>query len=754
MILKLEHTTTHQTYEYEVSDMNNGEKLYFRFDINTSNLDEGEYYLSIYDKGDIVCSDILKIGDYNPNTLQYSKGENTYINVTLDATIQGDKMANINTIVTNITPDVGYNAMSSVEVNAQELFDGAFEEGNKIGFQDGKTIGEEIGYINGKTDGYNQGKEEWYEIGYQTGHNDGSEEGYENGFENGKQFQKDWMQSITITENGTYTREDGYNEVVVNVEDTNGSFDDGYNTGYEDGVAEGVGNAGEIIAETARVLDITENGTYFSRYSDIPEDEPLNVVNDGEYTYIEDTGEITGYFDDGRPFYGCAKLYNEVFDTGIVAKQNSRIELWYKPNGEQYGDAFWVIIGATNNDGNTFQIRFSVRSKNEIRFDYGADYGLITQIKVDEWNRIIYSKDEIIVNGVNIGKKTNTYNEEGQTFYINSAPNATGANGDGGGRYANGYYGMVKIDNNIFVPTPDGFTKTNSVIKPDENLIKTVYVNVSPALNANNLKLSFGYSSFEKIPDGLINWSKITNMDKMFMECNSLKDLGDIDTSNVTSMVNTFNTCNQLSDFGKLNLSNVTKLNNTFRFTKITDDVIANFDTSNVESFNGAFQNCSNIKVFPSINTSKAKDFSNMFNGALNLEEVMPIDTSNATNIAYMFYDFSGEHKLRKLPEFECTNVTSITNMFSYYQDRMDYFTDCGGWKNLKCKWDDNYGLRACTNLTYQSCINILNGLYDFTGNGETPNSNQGKLKVAQSFIDTVGDEISIGTNKGWTISV
>ena len=58
------------------------------------------------------------------------------------------------------------------------------------------------------------------------------------------------------------------------------------------------------------------------------------------------------------------------------------------------------------------------------------------------------------------------------------------------------------------------------------------------------------------------------------------------------------------------------------------------------------------------------------------------------------------------------------------------------------------------TALSYESCISILNNLYDFTGNGETPNNDQGKLKVAQSFIDTVGDKISIATNRGWTISV
>ena len=79
--------------------------------------------------------------------------------------------------------------------------------------------------------------------------------------------------------------------------------------------------------------------------------------------------------------------------------------------------------------------------------------------------------------------------------------------------------------------------------------------------------------------------------------------------------------------------------------------------------------------------------------------------------------------------------------------------TDFGGFLNLKSSLTSDDNLKRLPNLTKESCINVLNGLYDFTGNGETPNSEQGQLKVAQSFIDKVGDEISIGTLKGWSIS-
>jgi len=130
------------------------------------------------------------------------------------------------------------------------------------------------------------------------------------------------------------------------------------------------------------------------------------------------------------------------------------------------------------------------------------------------------------------------------------------------------------------------------------------------------------------------------------------------------------------------------------------------------------------------------------------------LDTSNVTDMGNMFYNFAGSDcKLKSIPPLDCSKVTNMSSYFGYPSYPRTILTDVGGWINLKCNWNDGYGLNTCPNLTYESCINVLNGLYDFTGNGETPNSSQGKLKVHANFISTVGDEISIGTNKGWTIT-
>jgi hypothetical protein len=115
---------------------------------------------------------------------------------------------------------------------------------------------------------------------------------------------------------------------------------------------------------------------------------------------------------------------------------------------------------------------------------------------------------------------------------------------------------------------------------------------------------------------------------------------------------------------------------------------------------------------------------------------------------------FDGCSKLETLSSINCGGITgtdsSGAGIFGY--GGLSSLKNFGGWIGLK-KSVTNYGINKCPNLTYESCINVLNGLFDFVGNGKTPASNEGKLKVHQNFLNLVGDEISIGTGKGWTIT-
>ena len=167
-------------------------------------------------------------------------------------------------------------------------------------------------------------------------------------------------------------------------------------------------------------------------------------------------------------------------------------------------------------------------------------------------------------------------------------------------------------------------------------------------------------------------------------------------------------------------------------------------DFDGITDMYGMFEYCSNLQTIPLINTSNVTNMMSMFFSCNNLQTISPLNTSNVTAMSNMFNNCKN---LRTLPELDASKAT---NMASYFRNGGSNLTDVGGWKNLKTNWNDNYSLAICPNLTYQSCINILNGLYDFVGNGSTETRT---LKVHQNFLTTVGDEISIGTAKGWVIN-
>lgn len=227
----------------------------------------------------------------------------------------------------------------------------------------------------------------------------------------------------------------------------------------------------------------------------------------------------------------------------------------------------------------------------------------------------------------------------------------------------------------------------------------SVNVNVAPKINVYECGLKFAYSSFDAIPE-CFDFKNVEDMYRMFQSCTNLAEVRMIDTSSVTNMSNCFYSCSNLKQ-------------------------IATLDTSNVTNMEAMCNYCGQLITFPPLNTSKVTNMREMFRNCNNLVSVPPLDARSVVKQSYGIFGSSNFPNL----------------------------TDFGGLIGLKASMDGNYGFEKCPNLTYESCINILNGLYDFTGNGVTPTSNEGKLKVHSNFLTTVGDEISIGTEKGWTIT-
>lgn len=170
-----------------VRDMNNGEKLYYKFNINLTQIEDGEYTLSLFDEDEnLVVTDTLCVGLFDATGLQYKKGENIYITTELDTKLEERTITLEEENKVTILPSEGFDGMSVVIVNAQPLYNAA----------------------------YNQGSADTYENAYNIGYSQGNTDGYTTATEDAKAR----MSSINITSNGTYTNENGYNEVNVNVQ--------------------------------------------------------------------------------------------------------------------------------------------------------------------------------------------------------------------------------------------------------------------------------------------------------------------------------------------------------------------------------------------------------------------------------------------------------------------------------------------------------------------------------------------------------
>jgi flagellar biosynthesis/type III secretory pathway protein FliH len=211
----------------------------------------------------------------------YEEGYNDGFDKGVDKGIEQQK-SKLETIVINdngtYEREDGYN---NIEVNVPDL-NGSYDDG----------------YADGKNDGYNEGKDDGYNEGYDVGYTDGGDN------------QKSKLEIITITENGSYSREDGYSNIEVNVPDVNGSYDDGYKEGYKegetdgynDGIADGFSdgyNEGKDVGieeqkSKLEFISIRKNGAYTKEdgYNEINVDVKLktklpNGISFGESTFTD-----------------------------------------------------------------------------------------------------------------------------------------------------------------------------------------------------------------------------------------------------------------------------------------------------------------------------------------------------------------------------------------------------------------------------------------------------------------------------------
>ena len=86
-------------------------------------------------------------------------------------------------------------------------------------------------------------------------------------------------------------------------------------------------------------------------------------------------------------------------------------------------------------------------------------------------------------------------------------------------------------------------------------------------------------------------------------------------------------------------------------------------DTSNVTNMNYMFYYCTSLTTIPQLDTSNVTDMSYMFSSCPKLTSIPLLNTQNVTNMKYMF---SNCPKLTSIPLLNTQNVTNMATMFGY----------------------------------------------------------------------------------------
>ena len=261
-----------------------------------------------------------------------------------------------------------------------------------------------------------------------------------------------------------------------------------------------------------------------------------------------------------------------------------------------------------------------------------------------------------------------------------------------------------KFATSTFAEFPDMFdfsnvSDFNYMFSGCENLTR-INVNLDGAAGESTRSFMFADSiSLIEAPE--IDTTLTTDMSGMYQSCESLEKVPSYNIDVCASLSDMFNYCSNLVEVGDFTTYSGTAtelLSVYFMFSGCRSLVQApNIPTKNVEDFVGMFDNCSALETVPEYNFSKANNVANIFNGCYNL-------------------------------------------------------TNFGGFKNIKIDLPDNCGLVQCWKLSYESLINIINGLYNFRANGDNITTRTIKLNY-MSISKLTEDDIAMATSKGWVIT-
>lgn len=259
--------------------------------------------------------------------------------------------------------------------------------------------------------------------------------------------------------------------------------------------------------------------------------------------------------------------------------------------------------------------------------------------------------------------------------------------------------------------------------------------------------------------NAILNTALFTTGSKAFTVANSITKVKPLDLAGVKSLEGAFQACSELVEIeGLLNTGSVANFYNTFFNCYKLKKIPSVLNTTQATNMNYMFCNCRELEKIPQINTSNCTMMNYIFKGCSLIEEITGIDTSNVKTLSYAFNSCSA---LKRIVQLNCPNSNSISNMF----DNCTALEELGGLIDLGKAFTysmanapgGRLNLSYSPNLTHDSLMNVINGLYDLNltynvANGGTLKSQQ-LILGSTNLAKLTSDEIAIATNKGWNVS-
>ena len=530
--------------------------------------------------------DITKNGNYK---VQYDKGYSGLGKVDVNVNVPEAKIHNqtkeelitINNKRYTYTPDKDYTGIGKLNVMVQIPEQPIYEEG----------------YVVGKEDGINEQKRKLTDINITQNGTYTKEDGYKNVVVNVPVPEiNNQEKSITITENGQTditpdTNYTGLSKVGVNVNiNTQSYYDNGYSQGKIDGKTEG------IAEQKAKLTDIsiTENGTYEKEdgYKNVVVNVPVPEINNQEKSItINSNGTSSVVPDNGY--------------TGI-----SKID---------------ITVNVPTSGGDGIDL---------ISLGYTAQEN--TSINTDIQDSIAYSQS-LLESYTNSTSYSNNY----RITFVPLFPCSERTS----------FYRMFSFCSSLTtIPSLDTTSGTNFSGMFDGCYSLKFVSQLDTSKNTDFSYLFSDCKSLTSIP--ALDTKKGNNFQYMFKNCYMLSSIPYLDTSNTTSNITDFS----FMFYGCRSLSTIPEINVTKGY-----------------NFEGMFSGCSSLVNIGKLHTILGSEFSDMFSGCYKLETISLInisDTDDKNNLLQMFQG--------------CSKLKNITFEGSINADISFYYTEILTYNSIK----------------------------------------------------------------------